>query len=308
MSKQMKSARYWRFLGVALLGIASGAFAQGWDDLKVTLGVKGWVNKWETTAVSQDVPFTDPTFGTGTFGAGNNAISSTSGYKVAAVPSLSLRYKDFFGSLGHFANTSYGFPDYRRTLSFPLVINWALPDSITDYRAKRNEYDLNFGYFFHPQFGVSVGYKEVKQHFSFTTSTDLSGPVDFISGFPAGTCVALLGVAGCSLITSNVADIKVTAPTIGLLAFAPLGNGFTLYGNGAYGWAKAKYNGSKGFASVSSANGSYLSAEVGVAHALGNTGATVSVGYKFQSLEMKLLGQKAPDRTEGIIVGVSYTF
>ncbi len=255
-------------LTVLLLG-ASSALAQKSDDLKVSLGLKLWYNTWETGFFNND-----PSTGT-------NVISSTSDWKPALIPSFSVRYKDFVASMGYFTKTSYSFANFSDMQN----LTCCGPKNVTTaFSAKRDELDVNFGYFVAPQLAVTLGYKSVNQTY---TVTESAPGVIFT---PA----------------TSTSKTKNTAPTIGILGFAPLGGGFTLYGNGAFGPMKSK------FEDGSSAKGSYQSTELGVAHAFGNSGLSASLGYKVQIIDVKDAvttgNQRARDTTNGLIMGVTYTF
>src|SRR6266581_989601 len=255
-------------LTVLLLG-AGSALAQKSDDLKFSLGLKLWANTWETSFANND-----PSTGT-------NVISSTSDYKIAAIPSFSVRYKDFVASMGYFTKTSYSFKDFSDMTNLACC---GPKEVTTAVSAKRDELDVNFGYFVAPQLAVTLGYKSVNQTYTVTNSAPgvIFTPATFTS------------------------KTKNTAPTIGILSFAPLGGGFTLYGNGAYGPMKSKIEGG------GSAKGSYQSTELGVARGFGNTGLSASLGYKVQIIDVKDTvttgDQRARDTTNGFILGVTYTF
>ena len=248
-----------------LLFGAGNALAQS-DGLQVTLGLKLWANTWESPFLNDD-----PTSGTNLIASANDSL------KVAPIPSLSVRYGNVVFSAGYFAKTDYDFS----TFSDMVNLGCCGPTAVTQVSsAEREEWDFNLGYFVTPQIAVTVGYKKIDQ----TYTSTFSAP----------------GVIFASPTTSTT---KNTATTIGLLAFAPLGESFALYGNFAYGPAKSKFEGGE------SLSGTYRSTELGIAHPLG--GATVSLGYKIQILDVETKGalpQRARDSTNGVILGVSYTF
>src|SRR6266581_5993682 len=123
--------KLWRQIGVvalvpvAFVGGAGNVFAQERDkNWSVTLGLKAWHNSWET-ALSNN----DPSSGEA------NILSITSPKKLALIPNLAVRYKDFFVSAGYFTKTSYTFP---RIADAGVLI---------DTKADRTEADFNLGYF-----------------------------------------------------------------------------------------------------------------------------------------------------------------
>lgn len=246
-------------LAVLLMGGAANALAQKSDDIKVTLGLKLWLTEWDTPLVSND-PVT-----------GNNVQTFFAHGRIAPIPSLSVRYRDFLASTDYFVKTNYGFGSQSRAeIGLPVLVTNAVS-------AKREEFGLNVGYFVVPQLAVTVGYKRVDQHYTQTES----GP-------------GLVTATGRS-------TTKNEAVTVGILGSAPIGGGFNMYGNGSIGPARASAPG--GF----SGNGYYGSTELGVAYPIA-ANTVLSLGYKYQLISIGVFGQRARDITNGVVAGLSYTF
>jgi hypothetical protein len=214
----------------------------GADDVKITVGLKLWHTAWETWLTS-----------------GPNVVSTTADKQIAAIPNIAINYKDFFASAGYFVKRNYDFPN--------------------GLDVKRNEYDVNLGYWLlrgdaGGRLGLTVGYKWVNQWFDFG---------------PGG----------------NLTDRK-KAVTFGFTGSAPIAAGWFLYGNGAYGpWATEKFASTK-------LDGYYVSAEGGVAYPFA-PGATVTLGYKWQTTDFKvgccgISGDRGRDTTNGFVLGANYTF
>ncbi len=142
-------------LFVSGLGLNTSAFAaEAADELRVTVGIKTWVNTWETW---------DATSSAG------RLESSTTGNKLAAIPNISLGYGDFYASVGYSTRTNYRFPNYTSDTSLN-----------NNLQAKREETDVNVGYWILQgqaggRIGVSLGYKEVNQYFK---NADFDTPFD----------------------------------------------------------------------------------------------------------------------------------
>jgi hypothetical protein len=268
-------------LAIALgLGGVTCAYAQQ-SDLSVTLGLKGWNNRWETGQIN-----------TGFAGGGSNAQSFTSSDKLTAIPSVAVKYKDFFIAGSQFMKTSYGFPP-STSLGFAPGAAVATPNTQSQ-TADRKETDLNLGWYFVPQVAVTLGYKQVDQTYRNTFT-----PAAFSAFNSTGT-------------TKN------RAFTLGVAASAPIGNGgFFMYGNGATSISgmKAKFS---GYASTSNPAGCtsascpdwkgwYAASELGFGYRV-QAGLSLTLGYKYQILDLGNAGQRGRDVTSGLIGGVSYTF
>lgn len=272
----MKSTTMIGAVALAATACSSSAFAQD-KDWSVTLGLKGWANVWETGQVNSLAPF------------GSNAQSYTSGTTWAAIPSAAVKYKDFFVSSSYFINTSYNFP--LATILVPGVPgNVDVDDLVTqDISAKRKEFDINIGWYFAPQVAVTLGYKQVNQKYT------------NVYTFPATP-------SRDPLTTTNTTKNK--APTIGIVAGAPVGNSdFLMYLNASSSIGrtmKATFS-----ESDDSWKGWYASGELGFGYRI-VPGLTATAGYKYQIINLKVdtvsPTQKGRDTTNGPVLGVAYTF
>jgi len=235
---------------------AADAFAQE-DKVTITLGLRAWLNEWETWFAPNN--------------PGVNVISDTSKSKLAVIPSVTVKYKDYFASAGYFTKTSYNFPSYTESVGGAIVQ--------TSPSAERQEFDLNFGWYFVPRVALTVGYKRVRQ--DITTST---------------TGVGFNGVPFTTKWTYN-------APTIGIAASAPIADRVALYGNGAIGPVTVTVNGSKPGTSAT-----YSASEFGVAWQAASN-FTATLGFKYQIIEQKpSSGLAQRDISSGWVLGGLYTF
>lgn len=166
-------------------------------------------------------------------------------------------------------NVAISYKDFFASGGYFVKKKYDFPNGLN---VKRAEWDLNLGYWLlrgdaGGRLGVTVGYKEVDQWFP---------------GFKDTKKAVVFGFTGA----------------------APVGGGFYLYGNGAYGPAKEKFPGDK-------LDGYYASAEGGVAYPFA-PGATVTLGYKWQVTDFKVKflpgDERGRDTTNGFVVGLNYTF
>lgn len=248
---------------------AGSAFAQ--EGFHLTLGVKAWANYWETGFPVDDRNNT----GTNVIAASNDSP------KVAAIPSVSMRWGRFVASVGYFVKTEYEFTAFTDYQNFTCAGCSATVVRVAS-TAERKELDANIGWFIHPQVAVTLGYKQVDQIYK----TTFTAP-------------------GLIFPPSDPDKTKNTAVTLGILGSAPIGGGFALYGNVAAGPAKAEFVDS----TSEKLEGYYHSSEFGFAYGFG--GAAITLGYKVQVIDYETKGslqQRIRDTTNGFIAGISYTF
>lgn len=258
--RRLKQAVVLPIFASAILAGSTGVFAEQ-KDLTVTLGLKLWANTWGTFGFNDD-----PT-------TGRNVLSGTSGLEIAPLPTLTLKFKDFFLNAGTFIKTSYDFPNFSDVVNFlgvPVTVTQATSD-------KRSENDINIGWYFHPQVAATIGYKAVKQEVTATLSAPALPPATFTQ--------------------TN----RYKALTLGLQGNAQIGDSrFFLYGSGAYG-PKIKVSG------ISGVSGWYATSDVGVAYAVSNS-VSLTAGYKTQIIHLEVAGLEGRDVTSGLIVGANWTF
>jgi hypothetical protein len=230
------------------------------SNFRVTLGVKAWLNEWQSWFTPNN--------------PGANVIASTTKATVALIPTGSIRYRDVFVSAGYFATTNYDFPKFTEAVGGATVETTAT--------AERTELDVNFGWYFIPRAAVTLGYKQVKQDF---TSTTTGGP---FSGQPVTT------------------RWLYTAPTVGVAGAAPLTESVALYGNAAYGPVAVVMNGKD----QPDTKGSYSSSEFGIAWQAKNS--IITLAYKYQIVQQEQSGAYAGlrlrDVSSGWILGALLSF
>lgn len=258
-------------------------------DIRVSVGVKMWINSWEKFLPDPYavVMYTD-----------------RSASELAPIPTVAVKYKDFFISGSYFSNTSYGFsvlqtaPTFSRS-PFPINLPPGTPVHV-GIDATREEWDVNLGYFLHPNLAFVVGYKNIDQTFTSTASIADS----------RGQLIPGLG--------STVVHTKVdySGPMLGLVGVFPLGHGFGLYGNFAYGFLTADFH---GYAGANSKSAQYILADGGLSWTyrfddslaeLPLASASIFGGYRYQSIEVSnaIPGKTGSDYTKGFVVGLNLTF
>lgn len=189
-------------VAVAVLGGINSAQAVDGKDFSATIGLKVW-NAWWQTGVTNSGVF------------GNNALQLTSNGTPAVIPSLTVKYKDYFINGSYFTATNFGFPSYTDA---PGLVT-------TTLSAKRTEADVNVGWYFIPQVAVTLGYKEVKQDYSTAgvagiSTSKYTTPTIGVSGS------AKIGESGAFMYGNGVHGLSVRAS----------GNGFAgvAFGGGKY--------------------------------------------------------------------------
>jgi hypothetical protein len=209
--------------------------------------------------------------------SGNNFVEFNQG-GVAHIFSTILRYKAFFTGFSYLFTGDYTFPAYTDK-------NAANGTDSVVMKSHRNEIDWNVGYMVVPQLGFTAGLKSVTQNWK-----QANNGAAFTG---AGTNWNWLG------------------PTLGIVGSAPIGNGFSLYGNGAGGFMSVTQDPKPTVSRSDTA--SYESAELGVAWRAQSVPLSASFGYKFQRINTKLdiAGldtQRGLDLTSGYVLGLNLIF
>jgi hypothetical protein len=232
--------------GLVGASLLSGGFAYADEesaqtkDWHVTVSAKGWYESWST--------WQTVTSGVGT-------LINASDSKVDFIGGVTARYKDFFLSGNYSPKQTFTFSD-------------------VGLQHKRSEGDINFGYYVHPQVGLSVGYKQVKLEYN----PNAVWTYDFLT----------VGINGSARIE---------------------GTPFFLYGNGA---GSLTGTSSVSFTTVPRGTPKYASMETGLGWSATQS-LIVTFGYKFQQIELPLnfvggTTENTRDTTTGYILGVAYTF
>ena len=161
------------FIALALCFAAVAAHAQE-SGLSVSAGLKAWSTQW--TTFSYDVN-----------AGGQSVVTQVQAKdKVVLIPLLSVRYRDFMGSISGYRPTDYD-----------------LSDGSTN---SRKELDINLGYYVAPGVALTLGYKKVGQKAD-TDNYELAGPVVGVSGTaPLGNGFSLYGAFGLGRMKSTGAS------------------------------------------------------------------------------------------------------
>ena len=249
-------------------------------DFSASVGLKMWVNEWEYPTVLTWSPTST-----------NNMVRSQHSDTVefAFIPTLNLRYKNFFISGSYFPETDYSF-EIQDVLGLS-----------SKFYARRSEWDINFGYYIFPSLIVTAGYKNINRDFGINVN-DNNG---LIQSFP------------------NVGKADTNGLTLGIAGVASIRGKLGLYGSFAYGWLDTEKN--IQFANIlgqqhGNFDVEYYLGELGLTysskleniHAL--EAASVYMGYRFQTLneERGNLENERPleitDTTSGFVFGVNLSF
>jgi hypothetical protein len=208
--------------------------------------------------------------------SGTNFVEVSQG-GLANIFNMVLRYKSFFTGFGFLFTPEYTFPTYTD--------HDGTANRTIGMKASRNEIDWNVGYMVVPQLGFTAGLKTVQQKWKFSQNNVAGG------AFGATTTWNWIG------------------PTLGILGSAPIGNGFSLYGNGAGGIMSVSTTPSN----TRNDSATYESAELGLAWRAKEIPLSASFGYKFQRLTTKFnaagyTDQRGLDLTSGYVLGLNLIF
>ena len=294
-------------------------------DFGFVVGLKAWANQWDMPVST--VGYSAIVSPTGINRPTNNdtIISFESDQETSLVPALMLRYKNFFVGTSFIPEKDYSFDtqqvgtvsivgkDNAFSQQFPKLhdVITHLPGMSDNFivslydtpTAKRKEWDVNLGYFVTPNLALTLGYKELDRSYQHSI-------------------LAMVEQCGCDTtvflknFTQQNSYLTAKGPIIGLSGSAPVGKGFNLYGNMAFGWLKVDEDVSAFFntpETYNSNDGRYYFGEVGLNYSFPLDAALSSVtlggGYRFQRLEYSSgnAGDQN-DSTHGFTLSVSASF
>jgi hypothetical protein len=243
------------------------------SDFLMTAGVKLWAASWQTGNFS----FTSQ--------EGSNSASYGAA-AAAAIPSISFKMKNVFLSASALSSGEFDFPAQTDMISLSGAGGTATLLE-TDSKATRDEVDANLGVYVTPGLAFSVGYKGITQEFT-VKNRSLSGPA--------------------TIPTTTVGKTKYAGPTFGMLVGAPLGGGFTAYGNFVGGILSQEFEPS--VPGPAEPDSFYEGAELGVVFKAKNTPLSFTVGYKYQVIDnttndKAFKDQNVIDLTRGFIFGLN---
>lgn len=208
------------------------------------------------------------------------------------LPSISIRYKDFFGSAsyGRFSN------DFRTDNA--IIATSAGTNVITTRtdHLRRTETDLSGGYFITPNVALTVTYKYGTEDRDVTT------------GLAPGS--------------ERLSETRANALLFGALAAFPVAQKFGVYGQFAYGPSRARYTSKSAQNTVTlgqtiDLNGKYLITEVGVTYQLPAEDlklrqSTIGLGYRSQTITTfgrPISGNRdLRDTRDGLVLSINGSF
>lgn len=249
------------------------------EGLWVTLGAQIWLNQWQT--------------GSTVISTNGGHVQSFTALGSGLIPTLSLRYKQFFVSGSYMWTPDYDFGKSTETVS---VVNAAgaivgAAEMETSTIASRAEADFSVGYFVHPRLGLKIGYKGIFQDYSQTERQI------------GGTAVA-------AQITKGDSKTNYNGVTFGLVANAPMGEGFTLFGTALGGYLGVSCDPD----CPTFSGATYANAEIGASYnPTSIPSLSFTLGYRAQVVNTLLDDSRfrdgnAIDLTHGLTFGVNWTF
>lgn len=162
-------------LGLTAVALCLAGLAQAQESgPSVSVGLKAWSTQWTT-------------FGYDVNGGGQTVITQVPAKdKVVLVPLLSVRWRDWVGSVSGYGSTDYEFVDGGSN--------------------SRKELDANVGYLVLPGVAVTLGYKKVGQKAA-TDNYELAGLVAGMSATaPLSSSVSLYGSLGLGRMKDTAAS------------------------------------------------------------------------------------------------------
>ncbi|MEK7382133.1 MAG: hypothetical protein AAB262_02490 [Elusimicrobiota bacterium] len=202
----------------------------------------------------------------------------TDGPKLGVIPSISLKHKKLLLSGSFMMTPDFQFP----TESF---YNGAGTLYTLKIKGSRQESDLNVGVYVHPSVVLTMGYKGISEKFRVVNS--LSG--------------------------TSENKVYLNGMTLGIAGSAPIGNGFSVYGNGVGGWMRVNYGPVR---EKYDDTAMYEASELGLAWKAPNAPISASLGYKFQLIQTKISAKNSTNYanlprnevTRGLMLGLNLVF
>jgi hypothetical protein len=242
------------------------------EDLHIAIGFKTWFSDWMAAGE--------------VFNQGHSRKLDTDG--KAWIPTLGVKYKDFFISASGLFGTDYHRAKVPHTAEGGVM------------RLSRKEVDVNLGYYVLSWLAVSAGYKGVF--------------MDFTDDATA------LGVRRFEV------EYKGHGPTLGLSINVPIPEwnefpaGFSVYGNagGGYMFLKERETFPPPGRAIRNYNHAwYSNVEGGIAYKPPPLPFILSVGYRFQNIAKSFssnnevnpnLPDKANDTLKGVVLGITFVY
>ena len=258
------------------------------NDLRFTIGYRLWLNWWQTSLAKVDT-ITDPDAPRNQITISSANTPSINQFAAASIPSVGMRYKDFFASASVMISPDYHFPRVTTTFSgtVPFPHSFVTSNRVT---ASRTEVDVNLGYYIHPWIALTGGYKGVFQEFEnkfSATDTDQ---------------------AALTTVGTTKSSPKYHGGTIGVAANVPIPEagwipaGYSLYGNAGGG-----VMGSNDFPIAF-----YGTVDVGLAYKPTSLPLILTGGFKYQIINSKTPKGASEnhiiDLTRGAIFGLHFVF
>lgn len=270
-------------------------------DVSVSIGTKVWVNKWQT---HRD-PLTESFFPTGNgllqvaSAKNNTAIAIDTDEEVTPIPTLNIRYKQFFAAASYYSETGFNFHPVAESgviYDVPNIKPFGGYDSLYKTSAKRTEWDVTVGYSITPNIAILTGYKSIRQNIHESWEYQLSNVNGY--GKPFGDSRDIIR--------------NIEGALLGISLAAPLTHGFGAYFNYTHGFMTTQ----KCNCSPTTYDGDYDLMEGGLAYALNGklipagvplSSATLFAGYRYQWITLSD-DTNYSDITQGFAAGINLSF
>lgn len=298
-------------------------------EFRLNVGYKGWMNNW-----SLPVSFANDSIQPHQQDA---SVLFKSDTELASMPTLNVRYKNFYLTTNYFAKTKYSFGRQQidtvivgpgltavgsgnnfQTPVNPGIASIKVP---VEYfpTAERSEWDFVFGGYVNRNLALMLGYKQITRNYNYlkiTPSVEFKGANDSKPVLYGGTTDHLYEDSeGKGLIAGIMGNVPIA-----------LGGDLSLYGHFMYGLLETEVVRREEQSSsvdnrvlavkssTKNYDSPYYSGEIGFAYELKEFKEfTLSsyLGYRFQRYEFRNFtqgGQTARDGTDGIILSFSASF
>jgi len=274
-----------------------GSTVQVTNDLHFTVGYRLWLNYWQTSVAKVPLSIVDPDNDAGCPNGQCPITQQGDGptinqFAAASIPSVGVRYKDFFASASVMISPDYHFPTASELVSSSDPNGFFLHEFRINHHitGSRNEVDVNLGYYVHPWIALTMGYKGVFQKFKDKAST-----FDVSSNQPGDTI-------------TQKSKPQYNGGTLGVAANVPIPEagwipaGFSLYGNGGGG-----VMGSNDFRVAF-----YGTIDAGLAYKPTQLPLLFTTGFKLQIINSLTHSDATQnhiiDYTRGMILGMHFVF
>jgi hypothetical protein len=300
-------------------------------DFSVSIGTKVWLNRWDSslTTAAKYIAVGLPDQSTLVSAETTSDLRplSKASEEATAIPSLTLRYRNFFVTGNYYTPTTFSFSEnatqniqVSQTANLAGASGTGQQSINSNATNERSEWDVSAGWLLHPNVAITAGYKRIDQ--KVITDTDYRLRLGFDKGFLTDQ-------------TFTQADFDTSGATLGIASSVPIAelfNGITgLYLSYNHGFFDTNgqvastttfaMNGPAGpYENNSTSNNAtdYNVIEAGFTYNLGSellpaylpmSSAGIYAGYRYQWIEVQDGDFKdRTDITQGFVAGLNLNF